>query len=44
MGESPASSVNGFPGNAISVGDGIVLINVFSLDPDQAETFSHPGG
>ncbi len=39
MNESPASSDNGFPVNAIRVGDGIVLINVFSLDPDQAEAF-----
>ncbi|MCP9848149.1 antibiotic biosynthesis monooxygenase [Synechococcus sp. Lug-A] len=34
-----ASSDNGFPVNTISVGDGIVLINVFHLDPDQAEAF-----
>ncbi len=39
MSESPTSSVNGFPVNAIRVGDGIVLINVFHLDPDQAEAF-----
>ncbi len=34
-----ASSDNGFPVNTISVGDGIVLINVFHLAPDQAEAF-----
>ena len=39
MSESPASSDNGVPVNAIRVGNGIVLINVFSLDPDQAEAF-----
>ncbi|MCP9850382.1 antibiotic biosynthesis monooxygenase [Cyanobium sp. Morenito 9A2] len=39
MGESPASIDNRFPVNAIRVGDGIVLINVFHLDPDQAEAF-----
>lgn len=30
---------NGFPVNPIRVGDGIVLVNVFSLDPDKAEKF-----
>ncbi|MCX5930342.1 MAG: antibiotic biosynthesis monooxygenase [Cyanobacteria bacterium] len=39
MSESTASSDNGFPVNAIRAGDGIVLINVFSLDPDQAKAF-----
>ncbi len=34
-----ASFDNGFPINEIRVGDGIVLINVFSFDPDQAEAF-----
>ncbi len=39
MSESPASSADGFPVNTIRVGDGIVLINVFHLDPDRAEAF-----
>jgi hypothetical protein len=39
MSESPASCSNGFPVNTIRVGDGIVLINVFHLDPDRAEDF-----
>ncbi|MGL5059822.1 MAG: hypothetical protein ACRC62_07540 [Microcoleus sp.] len=30
---------NGFPVNSIRVGDGIVLINIFTLDPDKAEEF-----
>jgi hypothetical protein len=30
---------NGFPVNPIRVGDGIVLINIFTLDPDKAEQF-----
>jgi hypothetical protein len=30
---------NGFPVNPIRVGDGIVLINIFTLDPDKAEEF-----
>ncbi len=30
---------NGFPVNQIQVGDEIVLINVFTLDPDKAEQF-----
>ena len=34
-----ADFVNGFPVNAIRVGEGVVLINVFRLDPDQAEAF-----
>ena len=34
-----ADSVNGFPVNAIRVGEGVVLINIFRLDPDQAEAF-----
>jgi hypothetical protein len=39
MTESSADVANGFPVNTIRVGDGIVLINVFHLDPDQAEAF-----
>ncbi len=39
MSESPASVASGFPVNTIRVGDGIVLINVFHLDPDRAEAF-----
>ncbi len=39
MSESPASFSNGFPVNTIRVGDGVVLINVFHLDPDRAEAF-----
>jgi hypothetical protein len=39
MDECSADFVNGFPVNAIRVGDGVVLINVFRLDPDQAEAF-----
>ncbi len=39
MSESPASASDGFPVNTIRVGDGIVLINVFHLDPDRAEAF-----
>jgi hypothetical protein len=39
MDEFLAGFVNGFPVNAISVGDGVVLINVFRLDPDRAEAF-----
>ncbi|MCL6753298.1 hypothetical protein KBT16_20935 [Nostoc sp. CCCryo 231-06] len=31
---------NGFPVNPIRVGDGIVLVNVFTLDPDKAEQFA----
>jgi hypothetical protein len=34
-----ADFVNGFPVNAIRVGEGVVLINVFRLDPDLAEAF-----
>jgi hypothetical protein len=34
-----ASSDSDFPVNTIRVGEGIVLINVFHLDPDQAEAF-----
>jgi len=30
---------NGFPVNPIRVGDGIVLINIFTIDPDKAEQF-----
>jgi hypothetical protein len=30
---------NGFPVNPIQVGDGIVLINIFTLDPAKAEQF-----
>lgn len=30
---------NGFPVNPIRVGDGIVLINIFTLDPAKAEQF-----
>lgn len=30
---------NGFPVNPIRVGDGIVLINIFTLDPDKTEQF-----
>jgi antibiotic biosynthesis monooxygenase (ABM) superfamily enzyme len=30
---------NGFPVNPIHVGDGIVLINIFTLDPDKTEQF-----
>jgi hypothetical protein len=30
---------NGFPVNPIQVGDGIVLVNVFTLDPDKTEEF-----
>jgi antibiotic biosynthesis monooxygenase (ABM) superfamily enzyme len=30
---------NGFPVNPIRVDDGIVLINIFTLDPDQTEQF-----
>jgi antibiotic biosynthesis monooxygenase (ABM) superfamily enzyme len=30
---------NGFPVNPIRVDDGIVLINIFTLDPDKAEQF-----
>lgn len=30
---------NGFPVNPIRVGDGIVLVNVFTLDSDKAEQF-----
>jgi hypothetical protein len=39
MSESFASVANGFPVNTIRVGEGIVLINVFHLDPDRAEAF-----
>jgi hypothetical protein len=39
MSELLSGLVNGFPVNAISVGEGVVLINVFRLDPDQAEAF-----
>jgi hypothetical protein len=34
-----ADFVNGFPVNAIRVGEGVVLINVFRLDRDLAEAF-----
>jgi hypothetical protein len=30
---------NGFPINPIRVGDGIVLIDIFTLDPDKAKQF-----
>lgn len=30
---------NGFPVNPIHVSDGIVLINIFTLDPDKTEQF-----
>jgi len=30
---------NGFPVNPIRVGDGIVLINIFTLDPEKTEQF-----
>lgn len=30
---------NGFPVNPIRVGDGIVLINIFTINPDKAEQF-----
>lgn len=30
---------NGFPVNPIRVGDGIVLLNIFTIDPDKAEQF-----
>lgn len=39
MGETISGDYNGFPVNLIRVGDGIVLINIFHLDPDQAEAF-----
>ena len=39
MSKSPASFSNGFPVNTIRVGGGVVLINVFHLDPDRAEAF-----
>jgi hypothetical protein len=39
MSESLASIVNDFPVNAIRVGHGVVLINVFRLDPDKAAAF-----
>ncbi|ACK65736.1 hypothetical protein PCC8801_1686 [Rippkaea orientalis PCC 8801] len=31
--------INGFPVNSISVGEGIVLINIFTLDPEIADQF-----
>ena len=37
MSESPASSDNGVPVNAIRVGNGIALINVFSLQGISSE-------
>jgi hypothetical protein len=39
MSESPTSVANDFPVNTIRVGEGIVLINVFHLDPERAEAF-----
>lgn len=39
MSESLSSIVNDFPANAIRVGHGVVLINVFKLDPDKAAAF-----
>lgn len=39
MDECSTDFVNGFPVNAICVGEGVVLINVFRLDPDLTDAF-----